>query len=254
VIVIDPASPYSEERIALDEVIAALAAAGRHVRAIWLTHHHGDHVGGAAYLAKRLGVSVAAHPATAARMGDRVAVDRLLNDGDLEVLESRTGPPRRLRALFTPGHAPGHLCFFEETSRFLVAGDMVAGIGSILVEPIDGNMRLYLESLARMKQLAPGTLLPAHGPPVVDAIAKIDEYAAHRLWREAQVLAAVRARGPAPPHELVEFAYADAAKEIHGLAARSLIAHLIKLESEGLVRRNDVGALEGAWAAVSSML
>lgn len=242
-VVVDPASPYDDERAELDRVIDALQAQGRRVVEIWLTHHHGDHVGGAAHLAERLGVPVAAHPATAERLAGRVNVDRLLEDGDVRELEGE--PARRIRAVHTPGHAPGHLCVLEEHTGSLVAGDMVAGVGTILVEPTEGDMAEYLRSLARMKSLAPAALLPAHGSVIPDAADKLDEYVAHRLWREARVVEALRL-GPAGSGELVRLAYADVPPMIHPLAEQSLIAHLIKLERDG------VAAREGdAWLLVS---
>src|SRR5690606_21411309 len=119
IVVIDPGSPAGDEQRALDDLVDAWAADGRAVVAVWLTHHHGDHVGGARHLSERLGVPVAAHPATAERLAGRVRIDQLLADGD--TLPLAGDPPRRLRAVHTPGHAPGHLCFLEEHSGALVA-------------------------------------------------------------------------------------------------------------------------------------
>lgn len=238
-LVIDPASPYPSERAALDHAIDALVADGLRVREIWLTHHHVDHVSGAAHLAGRLGVPIAAHAHTARLLGERVRVDRLLEDGD--TLELDGDPPRRVRAVFTPGHAPGHLCVFEEYTRSLIAGDMVAGEGTIVVEPTEGDMQHYIESLERMKSLQPRILCPAHGSTITNPQAKLDEYIEHRLWREARVLEAVRATGGANARELTAVAYADVPRAIHPLAQRSLEAHLIKLEREGRVARGGDG-------------
>jgi glyoxylase-like metal-dependent hydrolase (beta-lactamase superfamily II) len=245
-VVIDPGSPYAEEQAALDDAIDRHAAAGRRVREIWITHHHHDHIGGAAHLAARLGVPVAAHPVTAELIRDRVRVDRMISDGDVLVLpgDDRT-PERRLRAVFTPGHTPGHHCYLEETTGFVIAGDMVAGIGTIVIDPSEGDMADYLASLERMKGLQPRALLPAHGPVMPAALAKLDEYIAHRLMREGKVAAALRARGEASAAELVPDVYQDVSPSLFGLAERSLIAHLVKLAREG--RARDAGA--GRWRA-----
>jgi glyoxylase-like metal-dependent hydrolase (beta-lactamase superfamily II)/8-oxo-dGTP pyrophosphatase MutT (NUDIX family) len=241
-IVIDPASPYPEEQAALDEAIDHLQAQGRRVGEIWLTHHHLDHVSGAAHLSSRLGVPVAAHEVTARLVEGRIRVSRHLSDGEVTVVpgDPEAGiPDRRLRCIFTPGHAPGHHCYLEETTGFLIAGDMVAGIGTILVDPDEGDMRLYLESLARMKSLSPRALLPAHGPTMTNPAAKLDEYRQHRLWREERVVAALAKRGEASAADLVADVYSDVSPSIFVIAERSLLAHLKKLAGEG--RARDLG-------------
>jgi glyoxylase-like metal-dependent hydrolase (beta-lactamase superfamily II) len=239
VAVIDAASPWPEEQRALDQFITELEGLdGRRVRELLLTHHHLDHVSGTAHLAARLGVPVAAHPETARLVAGRIAVARLLADG--EVLPYG---PDGLRALHTPGHAPGHLVFVDERSRSVVAGDMVASVGTIIIDPPEGDMRLYLDSLARLRALGARRLLPAHGEPVDDPERLLSFYVAHRLEREARVLAALRA-GAAPVEELVPRAYPEVAPALYALAARSLLAHLLKLRDEGR-------ALEsaGVWSA-----
>jgi endoribonuclease LACTB2 len=223
-IVVDPASPYPEEQAALDAWLDEEAAAGRPVAAIALTHHHGDHVGGAAHLAARLGVPIAAHPETARRLTE--PVDRLLTDGD-ELVAGGVAA----RAIATPGHAPGHLCF--AVGDALICGDMVAGVGTILVDPSEGDMCAYLASLARMQALQPARLLPAHGPVIDDAAGKLAEYVAHRQMREARIVAALAELGAASPAELVARAYADTPRPLWMLAERSLRAHLIKLARDG---------------------
>ena len=232
VIVVDPASPYPEEQAALDQALDGLRP--RRVREIFLTHHHADHVSGARHLAERLGVPIAAHARTAALLAGRIPVARTLADGEVTVLPLPAGGERRLRAVHTPGHAPGHLCFLEEQSGFLLTGDMVAGIGTVVVDPDEGDMGDYLASLARMRALAPRALLPAHGPVLVDAAGKLDEYVGHRLWREARVARALAARGgPARAGDLVAAVYDDVPPALFPLAERSLLAHLRKLVKDG---------------------
>lgn len=234
-IVIDPGSPYPEEQAALDLALDAYAAAGRNVREIWITHHHGDHIGGAAHLANRLGVPVAAHEITARLIRDEVNVTRLLRDGEVEVLPGDADvPERRLRAVFTPGHTAGHHVYLEENTGYLMAGDMVAGIGTIIIEPREGDMADYLASLRRMKTLMPRALLPAHGPVLPSPPSKLDEYVAHRLMREGRVVDALAAHGQAATAgDLVPAVYQDVEPALFGLAERSLLAHLLKLAKDG---------------------
>jgi len=240
-VAIDPATPYADEQARLD---AYLTAEGIRLEAVVLTHHHVDHVGDAARLSARHGVPVLAHRETAARVAGRVQVSRTLDDGErLDV------GPKGLRALFTPGHAPGHLCFVDAAAGAIVAGDMVASVGTIIIEPDDaGDMRQYLDSLRLLRgevDAGATTLLPAHGPPIADGGARLDFYVAHRLQREARVAAAL-GDAPATPAELVPAAYPDVAAALYPLAARSLLAHLYKLEHEGRARRH----ADGRWSGI----
>ncbi len=244
VIVVDPASPWDDEKQALDEALDGLAAAGRRVRAIFLTHHHGDHFAGAMHLRERLQVPICAHATTAALLTGFVTVDRNIAEDEVEALPAGGGSPAlRLRALHTPGHAPGHLCWFDAGTRTLIAGDMIAGLGFIVIDPDDhGDMTQYLDSLRRLRALQPALLLPAHGPaPRGDAApAKLDEYVSHRLGREAKVEAALQgafaAHGPATRGELLPIVYADVAPAMYFVADRSLAAHLSRLVALGRAR------------------
>ncbi|MFY9574568.1 MAG: MBL fold metallo-hydrolase, partial [Blastocatellia bacterium] len=161
VVVIDPASPYEEEQRELDTFLDALISEGRRVREIILTHLHSDHIGGAAHLRTRLGVPVATHRLTAERVSHTVIVDRLIEDNDL--IEIEGAPGWRLRALHTPGHARGHLCFYEEKTGAILTGDLVVGVGTVVIDPPEGNMLDYFASLNRLLALPNlSVLFPAH--------------------------------------------------------------------------------------------
>jgi glyoxylase-like metal-dependent hydrolase (beta-lactamase superfamily II) len=180
-----------------------------------------------------LKVTVAGHRLTAESLKHQVAVDRYIEDDDLIVLEGE--PAIRLRALHTPGHAQGHLCFYDAANGVLISGDNVVGFGSVLIDPPEGNMAEYLESLRRMRSLPNLTvLLPGHGPAVADPYDKIDQYISHRLDREARILASVR-DGASNPKEIVTRVYTDVSPKAHAMAERAVLAHLEKLEAEGLV-------------------
>jgi len=232
--VVDPGSPYPEEQAALDDALASDREAGRPIELILLTHHHGDHVGGAVALAKRWGVPIAAHAATARRLADRVPVTRELSPDEVVEVGDVAA-----RCVFTPGHAEGHLCF--EVGGASLAGDMVAGIGTILIDPSEGDMGLYLASL-RVLLARPATrLLPAHGPAIDDGPGKLREYLSHRQMREDRAIAALAAHAGATIDELVPEVYADTPRMLWPLAARSLRAHLDKLVREGRAREHDAG-------------
>jgi glyoxylase-like metal-dependent hydrolase (beta-lactamase superfamily II) len=236
-LVVDPATPYPDHQAVLLAALADEAAAGREVAAVFLTHHHRDHVAAATAVATARGVPIWAHAETARRLPDIPIARAIEPDAELAF------GPARVRAVFTPGHAAGHLCLFAPDSGAVIAGDMVAGLGTILIDPSEGDMAQYLASLAAMLALEPRTLLPAHGPMIADAPGKLREYLAHRRMREAKVAAAVGA-GAATAAELVARAYDDTPRMLWPLAERSLLAHLIKLEREGRVVEDG-----GVWRA-----
>lgn len=239
ILVIDPGSPYEDEQQALAEAIDELIAGGRSVREIVLTHVHPDHVAGVNALNDHLEtnhgtrVPVAAHRQTAESLKHQFSVDRFIEDDEVLTLEGVS--PIRLRALHTPGHARGHLCFHDEQNGVLISGDNVAGFGSVLIDPADGNMADYLESLRRMRALPNVTvLLPGHGPAVANPYEKLDQYIAHRLEREANILDAVR-EGASTPTDIVARVYTDVSPKAMAMAERAVLAHLEKLVADGSV-------------------
>jgi glyoxylase-like metal-dependent hydrolase (beta-lactamase superfamily II) len=229
-LVVDPGTPDIAELKRLLTVLETLRAQGRRLTGVLLTHHHYDHASGTAFLVAALGVPVLAHAKTAERVKALLdlRVDQLVAEGDLLPVG-----PAGLRALHTPGHAPGHLCFHDEASGDLLAGDMVASVGTILIHPDDdGDMQLYLQSLHRLLAKQPSRLWPAHGAAVPTPAELLRFYIAHRLQREAKVVAALQAAAGSLP-QLVATVYADAPPAVHGLAMGSLLAHLRKLQAEG---------------------
>jgi len=228
---------------------AALARVGcKHIEGIVLTHAHPDHIGGVEQVRAHFGpmpVYKLPWPTDRGLAGPggevspiAIANPDLLAEGPLETLAEGDvveTEGARLRALFTPGHAPDHLCFVLEEEQSLFSGDNVLGIGTTVIPAESGDLGDYMRSLERALAEAPGEIYPAHGPRIRDGVAKIREYLAHRLARERQLLEALAA-GEREVMAMVRRIYVGYPESLHPAAAQSLTSHLKKLEREGRVR------------------
>jgi glyoxylase-like metal-dependent hydrolase (beta-lactamase superfamily II)/8-oxo-dGTP pyrophosphatase MutT (NUDIX family) len=227
-----PVDPGEQDKLfhLLDEV-------GAGVDAVVLTHHHPDHIGAALACANRYRAPIHAHPRTAELLRGKVHVDRTIADGDQLSLGELT-----LTALFTPGHAPGHLAFHEADRGLLFIGDLVSTLSSIIITPNDGDLAVYLDSLQRMRKVPTRMLLPAHGPPSTRPDHVLSEALAHRREREEQLLAAL-ADGARSINELALEMYRGLPARLLRLAELQIEAGLIKLEREGRAVR----LADGLW-------
>jgi glyoxylase-like metal-dependent hydrolase (beta-lactamase superfamily II)/8-oxo-dGTP pyrophosphatase MutT (NUDIX family) len=229
--IVDPGTSDPADLAPLYEVVDAVLAAGGKVKAILLTHRHRDHLLGADIVRERYGAPVWGD----ASIGDRVKLDRELHDGDSIDLP---GPhARRLVAHASPGHARSHFVFLEESSRTLLAGDLVSTLGTVVINPPDGNMGEYLRSLERIRALKATALLPGHGPPSRGVDHLFVALLEHRRARESRVMRALE-RGPMAFEALREEVYKDTPGASPEWSARTLEAHLEKLVEEGKVQRD----------------
>ncbi len=201
-------------------LLSVLDVAGP-VAEILVTHDHPDHQPGAERLSEATGIPYRAH-----RPGPGGVK---LHDGEV-VTAGQVG----LRAIHTPGHSADHTAFFLDREGVLFTGDAVLGRGTSVISPPDGDLSAYLRSLSAMLALEPRTIYPGHGPAVFDAPGKLQEYLDHRAQREEQVIDALRG-GPKTPEEIVPGIYGEEGvpEEMFPIAARSVLAHLQKLERDG---------------------
>ena len=234
-ILVDPGSPWESELHRLREIVESESRrTGGQLRGIWLSHHHEDHVGGAEALRLHYGVPVSCHAATANRLSDAgIRIDGRLRDGQLVELAGK--PALRVRVLHTPGHASGHLCFLEERTRTLLCGDMVSGYSTVVINPPDGSMGEYLDSLERMLAMHPQVLLPSHGSMIPGARKALREARNHRLWREERVFKAWQL-GERNPEAMLAPVYGDLHPVARPIAVRQVLAHLERLEATGRIR------------------
>jgi endoribonuclease LACTB2 len=241
-IVVDPATFEAQERGKLERVLRDLMAQGMQIEAIVLTHHHFDHYGAAQWASNTFHAPIWAHAQTQELLKDELTFSRSLAENDrIDLGRDRAGRPFELEVRFTPGHAPGHivLCDLRPGSKAMIVGDMVAAVGTIIVDPDEGDMSRYIAELGRLLRLGPRCVFPAHGPPIGNGPAKLRQYIKHRLTREKMVLAALTERGPAKAAELLDLAYADTPSSLYPLAERSCLAHLIKLVGDGRAQQVD---------------
>lgn len=228
-VVIDPGP---DDPAHLDEV--ALAAGAR-VAAVLVTHDHPDHAPGAAAFASRVDSPLYAFRL---RGADHLRDGQQVRAGGLV-----------FTAVHTPGHTSDHVAFHVAAHAALFTGDAVLGRGTSFIDPPDGDLAQYLRSLARMQELEPRTIYPGHGPVVLRAGAKLQEYVDHRAEREQQIVDAI-SHGSRTIGDVVAEIYAAYPPEVHELAARSVLAHLLKLSAEGRAAHEGHGD-DARWQAIA---
>jgi glyoxylase-like metal-dependent hydrolase (beta-lactamase superfamily II) len=194
-----------------------------------VTHHHPDHVGAVAEVARTFDLTVWARAGRSAAFADATGLtpDRTFSPG--ETVPAADG----IAVVDTPGHAPEHTAFAVDNG--LVAGDLAVAEGSVVVGAPEGDMRAYLSSLRRVAARAPDRLYPGHGPVVEDPRATCHRLLAHRLQRERTVVTAV-ADGATTADDIVDAAYDKDVSAVRDLARATVVAHLEKLAVEGRVR------------------
>ncbi len=228
VAVIDP-GPAIDEHVA-----AVLAAASAGIRWILVTHTHTDHSPAAALLQAQTGAQLLGMPPPPhAHQDQSFRPDRILADGERLELAGCA-----LRVIHTPGHASNQMCYLLEDEKLLFTGDHVMQGSTVVINPPDGDMRVYLESLRRLQSEDLAWLAPGHGFLMDKPQEALERLLIHRLTRENKVLNALRDAAAATLEHLLPLVYDDVSPRLHAVASRSLLAHLLKLQEEGRVRES----------------
>lgn len=220
-IVVDPAFRHREGMEAVAEAVE------RHkgdLVAVFYTHGHSDHLADEGLLKEAFDVPIWSAAESA---------DRVLKDGEVLQLGAQ-----EWTVLHTPGHHPDHLCLISQSG--LVAGDMVAGIGTILIPPGQGDMMTYIEQLERLLDLDPHLIFPSHGPVIPLPSRTLEHYIRHRSIRHDKVLAAVE-NGNKSLESIARIAYEDTPDAHPGLSVDQTLSHLLSHEKDGNVIRAGEG-------------
>jgi glyoxylase-like metal-dependent hydrolase (beta-lactamase superfamily II) len=233
------------------------AAAGRPISNILITHSHRDHTDGLERVRQATGARVCARgrsawsagklrhsPSGAEFIDVDFRPDVVLGDGD-----AVSGPGWSLEALFTPGHAPDHLCFSEPTRKVLFCGDHVMGWNTSVVAPPEGNMADYMRSLERLLKREETVFMPGHGGRIEQPVRMVKAYIVHRRWREQAILEAVRT-GHNTIERIVALVYQGIDSRLVNAASLSVLAHVEHLVERGLVRCDGPPSFDRPLAAV----
>ncbi len=234
---IDPGPVDVEEQKHLFAILDANRRTGQTLTAVILSHHHPDHIGAAAVCAERYGVPIWSHPRTAEILRGKISVVREINEGDRLPLGTAADgfTDWHLQVIHTPGHASGHLAFFDPHYGLLFAGDMISTQTSIVIAPPpDGDLKVYLDSLRKLRDFAGRLLLPSHGGPTARSLKTLDDAIEHRRQREEMLVNALK-HGPRSVPDLASEIYKGVPAHLMRFAHWQTAAGLKKLESDGRV-------------------
>lgn len=204
------------------------------IKWILVTHTHPDHSPAVSALAERTGAQRLGKPAPDGPQQDKTFTpDRVLENEDVFQTSGF-----RLQVIHTPGHASNHLCYFNAETGWLFTGDHIINGSTVVIDPPDGNMSDYLTSLESLMDKVLTTIAPGHGDPIDSPYEAIDWTIKHRLEREAKLVAMLEEHSNSTTAELVPYVYGDVHKRLHGIAERSLLAHLLKLQDDDRAKQD----------------
>ena len=241
--VIDPGPPDESHVQAIIDAVDALGPGGQNgkIRKILVTHTHKDHSPAAVLLKAHTGAELVGMPPPPGDSQDQTfRPDQVARDGDCINIGGAT-----LRVVHTPGHASNQVCYLLEQEKLLFTGDHIMQGSTVVINPPDGDMAVYIAALKKLLKEQIDWLAPGHGFVIDKPHEAVERLVAHRLGRENKVLEKLKGLGDATLDELVPYAYDEVPKQLHRVATRSLLAHLLKLTVDG--RASEV---EGRWRAL----
>ncbi len=230
--------PGPDDPAHIDALLKAVK--GETVTHILVTHRHMDHSPAAHPLAERTGAKVYAStlppkPSDCDALRLEASDDHYFTlDINVEDGQRFSGPGWTIEAVFTPGHTTNHMAYALVEENALFPGDHIMGWSTTVIGPPDGDMSAYFASIEKVRDRNYDTLWPTHGPPVREVRPFVEAYLAHRLAREAQVIAQLES-GKRLIKDMVTEMYADVDKRLHPAACHSVLAHVIRLVEMGRV-------------------
>ena len=218
---------------AMGEHIDTILKASKKIKQVLVTHTHPDHSPGVRLIKEALDVPAFGMLTKTTKNQDRTFIpERVLKHGELFKEKEFT-----LEVVHTPGHASNHLCFILQEEKFIFSGDHIMSGSTVVIGPPDGNMKQYIESLEKLKDYDVEKIAPGHGDILESPHQVADWIINHRLEREKKVFSALQDATRGTPESLVERVYADVDASLFPIAKASLLAHLIKLEEDKVIKR-----------------
>ena len=218
---------------AMEEHIDAILAASKNIKQVVVTHTHPDHSPGVRLMKEKLDIPAFGMLTKSSKNQDiTFNPSRILEDGEV-FLEDEFS----LEVVHTPGHASNHLCFILREEKFIFTGDHIMNGSTVVIGPPDGNMKQYIESLEKLKDYDIEKIAPGHGEVLENPHQVADWIINHRLEREKKVFEALKDASKGTPDSLVEKVYDDVDSSLFPIAKASLLAHLIKLEEDKVIKQ-----------------
>ncbi|HOK08223.1 MAG TPA: MBL fold metallo-hydrolase [Candidatus Hydrogenedens sp.] len=233
-LIIDPGSGEEQSTKEMIFWLEHFIKMGSKLVGICITHSHIDHIGSAELIAKHFELPIYASPECKGKIP--FPIDGILNNGD-KIILGKNDIPWIIEVISTPGHTEGHLSFYENTTKTLIAGDIISSEGPVLIDPDDGgSMGKYMDSIGKISTLDIDLIIPGHGVvlffmPGNKMIKKLIE---HRKLREEKIINLIKS-GVSSINELLLEAYNDVPKERLHLAKQQLKAHLIDLKEKNII-------------------